>query len=145
MCAPSITTWQYGRTLSAFTFTMIWNSTEEISNSLVENRNPLPRRETELRKNEMKLRKNEIISPKSFSVPHWKIKDHHGGIHDLLRRDWFIFIMRQSCYYPKAYFVYSTPKVLPEPSSSLQIKRRLPSAGHDPTERSLTVRNSKRW
>ena len=68
---------------------------EEIPNSLVENRNPLPRQETELRKNEMKLRKNEIISPKSFSVPHWKIKDHHGGIHDFFRRDCFIFIMRQ--------------------------------------------------
>ena len=61
--------------------------TEEIPNSFVENRNPSPRRETKLRKNEMKLRKNEIISPKSFSVSHWKIKVFYGGIHDFLRRD----------------------------------------------------------
>ena len=37
----------------------------------------------------MKLRKNEIKVPKSFSVPHWKIKDFHGGIHDFLRKDCF--------------------------------------------------------
>ena len=43
----------------------------------------------------MKVRKNEIKSPKSFSAPHWKIKDLHRGVHDFLRRDWFIFIMRQ--------------------------------------------------
>ena len=27
----------------------------------------------------MKLRKNEIISPKSFSFPHWKIKNPYRG------------------------------------------------------------------
>ena len=66
---------------------------EEIPNSFVENRNSPRRREIKLRKNEMKLRKNEmklrkneIISPKSFSVPLWKNKAPHGGIHDFLRR-----------------------------------------------------------
>ena len=59
---------------------------EEIPNSFVENRISPRRREIKLRKNEMKLRKNEIISPKSFSVPLWKNKAPHGGIHDFLRR-----------------------------------------------------------
>ena len=34
----------------------------------------------------MKLRKSEIKSPKSFSIPHWKVKDLHGGIHGSLGR-----------------------------------------------------------
>ena len=61
--------------------------TEEIPTSSVENENSPRRREKSLRKNEMKLRKNEIEVQKSFFVPHWKIKDFHGGIHDFLREE----------------------------------------------------------
>ena len=35
----------------------------------------------------MKFRKNEIISPKSFVIPRWKMKNLYGAMFDFLRRD----------------------------------------------------------